>query len=136
MEEKRSEGDDAVSVAWSGAVRDDAGRFRRVQGLVASRLLKLGLISPDLLPGEAELLGDLELRDILPARLEDSAAECQARLSDLLAGREIRIAGGDDGRHRISHLRIVTWVWPLPSVQHIRWPRNLTRCHALGCMAT
>ena len=112
-----------MSVCWS-VPREGDGELLSGSGLLADRLLKLGLIPPDLLAGKAQLRGNLQLRDVLAACFGDGAAERKARLSDLPAGREVGIARSDDGSHRVSHLCIVTPVWPIPSMRHIRVPRN------------
>src|ERR1035441_10242127 len=126
----------------SGAVRGgEAGRLLGVRRLLdgdleSGRLLKLVLVAPDLLAGKAELGGDRELRDVLIARFVDGAAECETSRGDLPAGSEVRIAGINDGRHRVSHLCIVTRLWPTSSMQHFLRPRNLGPCLAIGCNAT
>jgi hypothetical protein len=106
----------------SGAA--DSARLLRADGL-----LVLGLVTPDLLAGKAKLGRDLALLDVLPAGFKDRAAERQARLSDLPAGREIGVSRSDDGCHRFSHPRIVTRVWPTPSMQYNRRQCNLLLCN-------
>src|SRR5208337_3846505 len=125
-----------MAVSWGPSVFrgvGDPGRLSCALGrsglggsgrLRADELLVLVLVAPDLLAREAKLAGDLELRDLLLARFQDGAAERKARLRDLLAGGLVCVSRSNDGSHRISHLRIVTPVWPLPSMRHKSRPRH------------
>ena len=131
-----------IPVLFLPARGDHAGnRHARGSGpgggrLEAGRLLVLVLVAPDLLAREAKLAGDRQLGDFLLTRFVDSAAKGKARIRDLLARGQVRIAGVGYSGHRVSHLRIVTCVWPLPSMRHIRRQRNLLPCLVTSCVAT
>jgi hypothetical protein len=55
-------------------------------------LAVLGLVAPDLLAGEAERVGDVDLTDALGAGVGDGMAERQAALSDRLAGSQVGVS--------------------------------------------
>ena len=102
-----------------------------LRGLVRpGLLLVLRLIPADLLPREAEFLGDGFLLDALSARVPDRLAERKARLLNMLPGSDIGAAGRYDARHRLGHLSIMARMWPLAMMPYSRWQRNLPRCHA------
>jgi hypothetical protein len=93
-------------------------------------LLVLGLVPADVLAGELKLFGDGLLLDATSTGLADRLAERESRLLNLLPRSHIGTAGRYDGRHRLRHLSIMAWMWPLAMMPHFRWRRNLPRCHA------
>lgn len=103
-----------------------------MSGLGLKPLLVAGLVAPDLLAREAERPGDGFLRDVLAARVQDGAAKLATALGDCPAGRHVGISGGDYIGHRVLHLPIMTWMWPLLMMPHHGAQRNVLLCHVTG----
>lgn len=70
--------------------------------------LVLGLVTPDLLAGQVQLLADVDLLDPSRARFDDRLSESETGPGDLGARSLIRLARCDYVAHRVRHLPIMT----------------------------